>query len=51
MTARISSQCEGKGFSQNANSLIFSTTLEGDKLKNNNSTFISAIDTFSWRET
>ena len=51
MTIRVSSHYEGKGFNQKRNSLIFSTILECDKLYNNNSTFISPIYTFPWRET
>ena len=51
ITVRVSSYYEGKDFNQDTNSLIFSTILEGDNLKNNNSTFISPIYTFPWRET
>ena len=51
ITERICFYCEGKVFSQNENSWIFSTILEGDNLYVSNSTFISPIYTFPWRET
>ena len=48
---RIFSYYERKRFNQNANRLMFSTILKGDNLYKSNSTFISLIYTFPWRET